>query len=212
MRVIFTLFFLILLVGGPVLAKSNPAPIIKTVRVEPLLFNAATGLRVEPVLMDGESGYRFEYRWFLNGEELLFETSDNLSGDLLRRDDEVALEVTPIDDAGSKLVPFMSLPIKAVNVSPTIDSAPPVKFGKQGFQYQVFASDRDGDRLNYRLEGAPPNMAIDTSTGLLTWAYETLPEGIFDVLLIVEDGFGGRAEQSLELNLSYVTKGSGINE
>jgi len=212
MRNFISLLMLSLLVAGPVCAGEQTHPVIKAVRVVPLQFNAATGLTVEPVLHDNTADYSFEYRWFLNGEELLTEISASLPGELLKRDDEVAVEVIPVNVEGEKLTPLFALPLKAVNVSPTIDSGLPETFGQKGFFYQVLASDLDGDSLTYQLENAPEGMRIDSANGLLSWVFETMPEGIFKPVIIVEDGYGGRAEQSFELNLSYVAKGSANNE
>ena len=202
--------FLLFLLGcwfyaAPVVAAQQE-PIIETVRVSPLPFNAATGVVVEPVLADETARYSFTYRWFLNGEEAVFATSAAFPGELLRRGDELAIEVTPIDVDGTPLPPFVSLPLKAVNSSPMITSEPPSRFSPHGFRYQVAAADPDGDSLSYRLQGAPEGMTINGSSGELLWAYDSLPAGLFSVLIIVTDDYAGRAEQSLELDLSYVPK------
>ena len=186
--------------------------IIKVVRVEPLQFNAVTGLTIEPVLEEVTEDYTFEYRWFLNGEESLFETTEKFPGELLRRDDEISVEVTPIDYSGNKLAPYVTLPLRAVNASPAISSVPPTRFSNQGFRYRVAATDPDGDSVSYHLEESPEGMLIDSSTGELTWMFEQLPEGSFPVLIVAEDNFGGRAEQRFELNLSFVPKGAEKNE
>ncbi|NOQ51883.1 MAG: hypothetical protein GQ578_06680 [Desulfuromonadaceae bacterium] len=201
-----------LLVAGTV-AAAEKEPIIKVVRVEPLQFNAVTGLTIEPILEDAAGDYySFEYRWFLNGEESLFETTEKFPGELLRRDDEISVEVTPIDSSGNKLAPYVTLPLRAVNASPAIGSVPPTRFSNQGFRYRVAATDPDGDTVSYHLEEGPENMLIDSSTGELTWVFEQLPEGSFPVLIVAEDNFGGRAEQRFELNLSFVPKGEAKNE
>jgi len=197
---------------GSVCAGSDPAQIIKTVRVDPLLFNAATGLTVEPVLVDETADYTFEYKWMLNGEELLFESTASFPGELFHRDDEVAVIVAPIDAEGNGLKPFVSSPLKAVNTSPAFDSDPPTSFYDKKFSCSVVASDLDGDTLSYSLEGAPEGMTIDSSSGLLNWSFAGTSEGVFEVLVVVEDGFGGRAEQRMELDLSYAAKGAGQNE
>jgi hypothetical protein len=76
-----------------------------------------------------------------------------------------------------------------------------------GFSYQVEATDLDGDPIRYSLDDSPEDMQIDSATGLLTWFFEEFPEGIFPVIVVVEDDFGGHAEQDFELNLSLIPKG-----
>lgn len=180
--------------------------VIEALRVDPLQFNAATGLTVEPVLASEAGEFRFEYRWFLNGEESPFETSEHFPGNLLHRDDEVSVEVIPLDVHGERFPSYVTLPLKAVNTSPTITSKPPTKLNDQEFRYRVKASDPDGDNITFRLEGNPEGMEIDCSTGQIVWPLEVFPEGEYSVRVIAEDGFGGQAEQNFELSLSLEPK------
>ena len=180
---------------------------IDAVRVEPLQFNALTGVKIEPVLAEGSPDFDFEYRWFLNGEENYFQTSSCFPGDLLRRGDKLSISVTPITFLGEKFASYISMPLEAVNSPPSILSNPPDKFGPEGYYYQVEANDLDGDVITYRLEQNPQGMTIDNANGKLKWIFEKFPEGVFPVLIVAEDGFGGRAEQQFELNLSLVPKG-----
>ena len=203
----FSLMAVIIMVlcGAATGAEKISSP-IKTVRFEPLKFNALTGLKIEPVLADESQEFNYEYRWFLNGEENYFETSDNFPGDLLHRGDKVSVEVTPVDAQGETLPPFISLPIAASNASPIITSTPPVKLSTSGFSYQVQATDPDGDSIAYRLEQGPEGMTIDSSTGNLSWSLIGRPEGAYSVKVAAEDEFGGRAEQNFNLNLSFPKK------
>ncbi|MFO7813791.1 MAG: putative Ig domain-containing protein, partial [Pelovirga sp.] len=89
------------------------------------------------------------------------------------------------------------------NAPPIITSEPPEELSETGFLYQVTATDPDGDALTFRLENAPEDMQINTSAGLIQWHFDPMPEGIFPVRIIVDDGHGGQAEQSFELQLAY---------
>ncbi|MEJ2200044.1 MAG: putative Ig domain-containing protein, partial [Desulfuromonadaceae bacterium] len=94
-----------------------------------------------------------------------------------------------------------------VNASPSIQSSPPATLSSGGYVYQVEATDPDGDAVSYHLEEQPSGMTIEEENGMLTWYPETLSEGVFPVLVVAEDDFGGRAEQRFELNLSFQSKG-----
>nr|WP_224746767.1 Ig domain-containing protein [Pelovirga terrestris] len=144
-----------------------------------------------------------EYRWLINGEEHFFETSTHLPGNLFKRGDVIAVEVTPVTYAGERLAPIVSRPFEAINAAPVITSEPPEELSETGFRYQVTATDPDGDALTFRLENTPEGMQINASAGLIQWNVDAMPEGIFPVKIIVDDGHGGQTEQSFELQLAY---------
>jgi len=186
-------------------AKVAVAP-IEAVRVEPLPFNALTGATVEPVLSLDSADYSFEYRWFLNGEEVYLEKGPFFPGELLRRGDKLGVEIIPITYSGERHASFSSLPIEVDNAPPVIVATHQLN-SHDGFLYKVEAADPDGDPLIYSLEKSPPGMKIDPESGVITWdGYESLQGGVFFALVTVEDSLGGKAEQEIELNLSFINK------
>lgn len=195
---VFTLFCPSLL-----LADSH---VIVEVKVTPLPFDANTGATVDVVTVESSSGLEFEYRWFVNGEENFFEKGQTFPGSLLKRGDQLSIEITPITFNGERLRPFISLPIETGNASPQIISEPPSTLTDQGFSYLVKATDPDADPLTFQMAEAPAGMVIDSQSGQITWQFDTMPQGVFPVKIIVEDGYDGRAEQTFELNLSLVEK------
>src|SRR5690606_32459422 len=84
-----------------------------------------------------------------------------------------------------------------VNRAPEI-SGVPVTDGQAGveYRYAIAAADPDGDELQYTLAGAPPGMAVD-GAGVVTWPVPA--GGEYTLVLRVEDGKGGAAEQSFVL-------------
>ena len=64
----------------------------------------------------------------------------------------------------------VSVGTAAINQSPTVISTPvfAASLGSQ-YSYQVQATDPDGSSLTYQLLKAPAGMAINATTGLLTW-------------------------------------------
>ena len=189
------------LVAGTAVAKTKPP--IKTVQFEPLEFNALTGLRVTPVPSDESQQYSYEYRWFLNDMELVIDPGPECPGNQLHRGDQLSVEVTPIDAQGERLKPYVSLPVEVKNAPPVIHSQPPAQLNGDHFVYRVAASDPDGDLLHFLLEKGPDGMVIDANSGELRWSYADQPAADYPVLVVVEDEFGGRAEQDFDLNLSF---------
>ncbi len=69
------------------------------------------------------------------------------------------------------------------------------------YQYQVVASDPDGQNLNYRLSEFPPGMVVHQSTGLVTWTPTADQIGTHAVTIVVRDSSGGSVEQSYTLTV-----------
>lgn len=187
-------------------AKKIDLP-IERVKVEPLEFSAETGVEVEPQLRSGLEGYTFDYRWTLNGEENLYEFSSKFPGELLKRGDELTVEITPTNDDGIRQAPAIIPDMVVVNSSPDIISEPAQEIIDNTYRYKVEGADPDGDHLTFSLSEGPVGMIIDPQGGLLTWSIDPEWAGNTAVSVVVEDGFGGRIEQNFELNLSFESKG-----
>lgn len=194
---VLLIFFLFGLI--PVYADS----VIESAQIRPLPFDVTTGVTIEVSVAENRPDVSIEYHWLINGEENLFEKSTHLPGNLFKRGDMVEVEITPVTYAGERLPSIVSRPFEAMNAPPVITSEPPEELTESGFRYQVTASDPDGDPLIFKLESAPDTMAINASDGLIQWAFVTMPEGVFPVIISVEDDHGGQAEQSFELQMTY---------
>ncbi|MBN2644476.1 MAG: putative Ig domain-containing protein [Desulfuromonadaceae bacterium] len=205
MRLLFVLFIIITLAADFASAAKEEPP-IKTVSVTPVEFSRDTDLIIEPILNDPDAQYIFEYRWFINDEEVLGEISDIFPGELLQRGDLLSIEVTPLTPEGETLEPFVSLPLETKNAPPHITSEPAELLGKTSYTYQVTARDADEDALHYQLDEGPEGMTIDEETGLLSWTFEEMPQGDFSVTVVVTDDFGGKDAQTFSLNLSLVQR------
>lgn len=76
------------------------------------------------------------------------------------------------------------------NNYPVINSLPSTQASTQNsYNYQVDATDADGDLLSYTLTKAPDGMAID-STGLISWQASDAQQGTHAVKVSVSDGKG----------------------
>ncbi|MDH3760002.1 MAG: Ig-like domain-containing protein [Gammaproteobacteria bacterium] len=100
--------------------------------------------------------------------------------DRLNSSASASFSIEVIDDNQPPVLPFANLP----NAEATIP-----------YQYQVVASDPDGDALTYGLLSAPAGMTIDAVTGVIDW----IPAAHFDneqlpIRLVVTDSRGLTAE------------------
>ena len=88
------------------------------------------------------------------------------------------------------------------NTPPEITSIPDIEAlsGKQ-YVYPVIAIDADNDRLNYRLTEAPVGMTIAETTGKITWTPTVAQIGNHKVVVQVDDGRGGKANQTYKVSL-----------
>ena len=89
-----------------------------------------------------------------------------------------------------------------INQAPVIESTPTLEIiGGQTYQYNVKATDINGDNLTYSLTVAPQGMTIDAQTGQITW--ETTIDDIANhqITIEVSDGRGGIETQTYNLSV-----------
>ena len=89
------------------------------------------------------------------------------------------------------------------NSPPTFTSVPVIEtHAGRSYDYEAQATDPDGDPLTYAILAAPRTMSIHPSTGQLTWIPAESDLGVHPIILQVEDGRGGRAEQRYFLSVT----------
>lgn len=91
----------------------------------------------------------------------------------------------------------------SANNPPEITSTPDTT-GTEGvlYEYDVEASDPDGDVLTFSLTLFPEGMSIDSVTGLISWTPSGTQAGSHDVTVEVSDGRGGTDTQSFTIHVS----------
>lgn len=88
------------------------------------------------------------------------------------------------------------------NNRPVITSTPPLSVQElEPYDYQVEATDADGDPLTYSLVGAPEGMSIESVLGLIGWTPEPSQVGEHTVTVEVDDGNGGTDTQTYTLTV-----------
>jgi hypothetical protein len=98
----------------------NHPPLIKTASIlpSPLILSGPVSVRVEAQDLDQQT-LVFHYRWLVNGQLMNGQTLSALPSQLLRRGDQVAVEVVPFDGVDEGM-PFRSLPVTVANTAPII--------------------------------------------------------------------------------------------
>jgi hypothetical protein len=110
------------------------------------------------------------------------------------------VSLTVSDGRGGSFTQSFTLPVETAvtNDAPSITSSPPSPAiaGRQ-YVYQIKASDPNGDLLTYELIAGPPGMTVEYPTGRLTWLPTAADAPPITASVIVRDGRGGYATQTM---------------
>jgi hypothetical protein len=184
---------------------ANGAPRLYTLALE-----APNGVRVGQTLVatpdaqdpDGDR-LTYHYQWRVNGESR-GEDDPRFSLEGLRRGDEVVV-VAYADDGEDQSEERSSETVAIGNGPPIIVSDARWQRSGNTFRYDVKAEDPDGDRtLRYRLTEAPSGMTIDSLQGRVSWTPRPDQAGKHRVEIEVDDLQGGKAVQSVTVNIEMV--------
>jgi hypothetical protein len=187
-----------------VVVNTNPIVNGVTLELEPMALQGLMKAKVEATDPDGDE-IQYSFRWWRN-DKLIKEGSENtIDTATFARRDIIVVEVLAYDQEGSG-VPYKTGPMTVGNASPQILSKPTPLSNQKLYDYHVEAKDSDGDSLSYRLEIAPPGMAIDKVSGQITWNITSDSTGIHRVKVIVEDGQGGASWQEFEIAIPLTTE------
>jgi len=130
-------------------------------------------------------------------------------------EDGFTVTVTVTDSSAVEDSTSFEVTINDVNQDPTITSTPVQSAGEgQEYESQVEVEDLDGDEVSYAIDSSEVNdvygadtMVIDTD-GLISWsvsvtAFDDAPgaDGIFEVSISVDDGFGGSDVDTWEITV-----------
>ena len=175
----------------------NSPPEISTVKFMPELFKPGDMLYADVTTSDPDGDpVTVSYEWTVDDQPA---GKDQRIGVSLKRGNKIVLTVTPYDgiDYGVPVVVASEIS----NTPPVIVAHTDFSFDGKTYSYQVKASDPDGDQLTYTLGAALQGMKIDQSTGLLTWIVPPDFKGVQPVTFIVNDGHGGTAQYTLNIEI-----------
>ncbi|MBD2468818.1 Ig-like domain-containing protein [Nostoc sp. FACHB-145] len=119
-------------------------------------------------------------------------------------DNQVILQVT---DGGAIVEQRFKVNVgnQITNYAPVITSAPDftTNIGRD-YQYQLTATDADGDVLLWALENGPDGMIVDSNTGTLSWKPSLYQIGEHSVKVFVLDTQGAFAVQEFTLSVTGI--------
>lgn len=150
--------------------------------------------------IDGDE-VKILYAWTKNGEPA--GDSSRMEGSL-KRGDKVSLKLTPFDGESYGAIGLLRRDIQ--NLPPIISEDKNFSFDGKLYTYQARASDPDGDALTYALKSAPPDMSIDSSTGLIKWDLPPDFKGEAPATIVVTDGNGGEATYNIRVIIGVESK------
>jgi len=160
------------------ITKEKVIPLkITDLLLEPEKPTSACIIRVIPVLKEKPRGkYSFEYRWFVNGEEILDANKSLLPQEYRVKNNRVYCRVKAVKgNVESK--EKKSKTIVIANSPPVIKHHPIEKFSVPGdFYHKIDAYDPDGDAIEFNLV-APLGMGVelDNLTGEIRWSIPPIP-------------------------------------
>jgi len=152
-------------------------------------------------------GIVFAYQWIVNNEVVAAATGPTLDPQHFRKKAWVSCRVVP-SWPGGKGEECRSPYLRIANAEPQLQPAPSAPFEAPGkFQYQIQATDSDGDTLTYQLVSPrDQGIEVDAQTGLLSWSISQEKadalKGPVEITFAVLDGDGGQAQASLTLQFS----------
>lgn len=185
---------------GPTVKIGNHSPTVTRIVLLPAEPKVGQTIMAEVEGRDEEGDTIFyDYQWEINGAPVEGVAGNLLDGALIHSADQIRVLVTPSDSfaAGTQTA---GRPTAVINQPPEIISSPPSEIEENQYRYQIIARDPDGDPIEYRLDGGPPGMALDSTSGLLVWKVEALSQEMVPVTIQAIDKKGGKSIQRFTLH------------
>jgi len=89
------------------------------------------------------------------------------------------------------------------NTAPSIQTSPAQNaIVDEELKVAVAATDGDNDSVRYSLEAAPPGASINPISGQFVWTPATSDVGVHTVVLLAQDGFGGKTHSAFEITVA----------
>ena len=180
----------------------NTPPIVKTLTLGPNQAKPGDALSVVLDVWDpDQDDIQYVVKWWRNkqvvaeGEGLTRFVAENWA-----RGDIAMVSIVARDKEGQGTETFSEAVVLS-NSPPQFTSTPSVAMKDGQFEYQVQAMDAEGDPISYKLEMAPPGMAINERTGQVRWSVPSDSVGTYQVKVVVADDHGGASFQEFTLSL-----------
>jgi hypothetical protein len=179
----------------------NSPPFIRKAHISPERPKVHSTLKVDIQAEDFDNDHiSYIYEWTYNGR---FAGEDRFLDREFKRGDTVSVKATPFDgEASGRGVKIDSM---IYNSLPAVIDTDPVFDGKV-YQYQVSATDPDGDSLTYKINKGPGSMSIGSATGLVKWEVPEKDFGMHEYEVLISDGNGGKLIIPLTVHIGVEQK------
>jgi Putative Ig domain len=186
----------------------NTPPIVSNIAIEPDEQALVRRLVVKADVSDPDGDMiAIVYRWKKNETVVKEGEASELDIAGFSTKDSIQVDILASDGI-TEAKPVPSNVFVLNNTAPKITSLPVSALQGSHYEYQVTASDPDGDPITYGLEGAPLGMTIDARSGMLRWTPGADAVGVQHVRIMAKDARGAFATQEFELSLSVPAKAS----
>jgi hypothetical protein len=174
----------------------EPASIIAFSPAENVTMNESSS---QQFTVTANGSAPFMYSWKLDGTEKAATQNWTYNADYNSAGDRNITVV--VSNSISEASHSWNVSVANVNRAPSISSSPVTAATENSFyQYNITASDPDGDSLNYTLETYPAGMTIASNT--VSWTPNASHIGNNHVKIIVSDG-SLNATQEYDINVTY---------
>lgn len=179
------------------IVMGNAVPELTRVKLLPEVFRAGDRLNVEAEAADPEDDLvEIRYEWRING--LPAGSSKVIDGKVVRGD-RFSVTITPCDSEGCGKPVIINREMR--NMPPMFSKEIPHTFDGSLFVQNLSAADSDGDQVTYTLKSGPEGMAVDASTGRVTWTVPVNFLGPVTYTVAASDGSGGESIQTINFSI-----------
>lgn len=181
-----------------VAVESDRPPRIQRIQIEPQTPNTTTPVRLNLDAEDPEGRpLKTDVVWKVNGRTILEERRAQLDAQYFKRGDRITVEVEVSD---KKTTINATTQVNVGNAPPKMITQPAdIEDLREAI---VQAEDPDGDRLTFRLSGAPEGMRIDPQSGALTYqGSPTEPGGQYTIQVLAADPDGAEAGWQFQISI-----------
>lgn len=148
----------------------------------------------------------YRYTWYINDKKQVHLTRDNLPAASFSRGDTVFCEVRAIDRDGDEAM-RRTAEIEIANSRPSFTTDTTNVRKLDGLQLR--ANDPDGDKITFKLTGAPAGMTIDKDRGVIRYKGSTKEKGgAYQLEVTADDGEGATTTWQFGINVSAGSAGT----
>lgn len=183
---------------GDAVEQRGPIARVTGITITPERPVATDTLQASPSTENASPAARFDFTWYINGEDVYGAITDTLQPGVYKRGDKVKVDVS-MEDNGVTAT-FTGKDIEIANIPPRMLTKPNQLTRIDGFIMK--AEDPDGEPLTWQLTGAPAGMEINERGVMSYRGTAEEPGGTYTVRIVARDTGGDEVGIDLPLDIS----------